>query len=158
MASASPYALYVKFLKVFAERYVSTDHRYKTNRHCIDDIFHHVTTWTNANRHEPLIVTVHELVNLKGMRMNIKAGRFRMMQSLIPALMTEITKYDNEYEIPVPTTNVARTLMTRPEAVILTPVGTTNVPADEFKLIAHTNSPAAQPKQVMSQTTVCPQA
>lgn len=73
-----------------------------------------------------------------------------MMQSLIPALMTEITKYDNEYDFPVPTTHVARTLMARPEAVILTPACAKNDPGDEFKLLPRMNAAAVQTKQVGS--------
>ena len=150
MASASPYALYIKFLKVPAKSYVSKAEWDKTNCHCIDGILQHVSTWTNASKKAPRIAVAHELCALKGMHMNIKAGRLRMMQALIPALMTEINKYDNEYELPVPTTNVARTLMTRPEAVIVAPVGSKNVPADEFKLLPHMNSASGQTKQVDS--------
>ena len=73
-----------------------------------------------------------------------------MMQALIPALMTEINMYDNEYELPVPATHVARTLMTRPEAIIVAPVGAKAVPADEFKLLPHMNSAAGQTKRVES--------
>ena len=73
-----------------------------------------------------------------------------MMQALIPALMTEINMYDNEYELPVPTTHVVRTLMTRPETIIVAPVGAKAVPADEFKLLPHMNSAAGQTKRVES--------
>ena len=65
--------------------------------------------------------------------------------------MTEINMYDNEYELPVPTTHVTRTLMTRPETTIVAPVvGAKAVPADEFKLFPHINSTAGQTKRIES--------
>ena len=126
----------------------------KTNYHCIDNILQHVSTWTNASKIAPRQAVVQELCKLKGMHMSNTTvkflGRLRMMQSLIPALITEIIKYDNEYVLPVPTTNIARTLMTLGEAVIVAPVGATKNSADQCKLLTHINTYAVQAKQVDS--------
>ena len=101
MASDSPCALYVKFLKVPVKQCLSWE---ETNHHCIDHMLKHMSTWTNVSRKPPRQAIVHELCALKGMQMNDREARFlgrlRLMQKLIPALTTEITKHDNEHVIP----------------------------------------------------------
>ena len=123
MASQCPYAFYVKFLKVGKERYVSQDDWKRINCKSINNILQHLCTWKNTGNCPPRVAVVHELCALKGIPIRIRAGRLQMMQILIPKLMSEMTECVPAYEHPVPKTNVSKTIMTPPAAVINTPVG-----------------------------------
>ena len=138
--SISPYQAYVNFLKVDRGRFASLPQWNRRNYHYIDRILQHVSCWTNATILAPRVNVVHELCLFKNMSMGIKAGRLRMMQSLIPKLMDEITTFDNAYQIPPAKTNISQELLTRPAATITTPVGYENVPTKKCYLPTDTTS------------------
>ena len=123
MSSQCPCAFYVKFLKLDKKQYKSQDDWKRMNCNCINNILQHLCTWKSTGNCSPRTEVVHELCVLKGMPIVIRAGRLHMMQILTPKLMLEITESDPTYEYPVPKTNVSRTIMTPPAAVINTPVG-----------------------------------
>ena len=89
----------------------------------MNDMFQHSCTWKNTGNCPPRVEVVHELCALKGIPIRIRAGRLQMMQILIPKLISEMTECVPAYELPVPKTNVSKTMMTPPAAVITIPVG-----------------------------------
>ena len=70
-----------------------------------------------------------------------------MMQTLIPKLIMEITKYDDTYHVPTAQTNISLSLLSRPEALITTPIGFKNsVPAKKLSTGTEMDSAVVQTK------------
>ena len=141
MTSQTPYQLYVQFLKIPRDRYAAPTQWDERNCACIHEILQHVSTWTFTSKRDPALSVVHELCKLKQIRISIKAGKLRMMQTLIPKLVMEMTKCNVTYQLPMPRTNISRTLLERPAALITTPIGVKgSVPAKKLLIGTETNS------------------